>query len=128
MSVAVKIIESSGPTSMRVHSVGGVVLWIQSVLQVELGVLQHPLDHVLDVNGFGHVWRCHDIERDLTGVGGLCHSFDDEIAPQPLLLYRIVTLAMSKKQQVGMWTDRKKLERGKKKRNIDSRCRVTWRA
>lgn len=81
---------------MRVHSVGRVVLWIQGVLQVELGVLQHPLDHVLDVNSFGHVWRCHDVERDLTGVSGLCHSFDDEIAPQPLLLHRIVALAMSK--------------------------------
>lgn len=117
MSVAVKIIESSGPTSMRVHSVGGVILWIQSVLQVELGVLQHPLDHVLDVNGFGHVWRCHDIERDLTGVGGLCHSFDDEIAPQPLLLYRIVTLVMSKKTTGGNVDGQEKAERGKKKKN-----------
>lgn len=81
---------------MRIHSVGGVVLWIQSVLQVELGVLQHPLDHVLDVNSFGHVSRCHDVERHLAGVSGLCHPFDDEVAPQPLLLYRIVPLATSK--------------------------------
>lgn len=81
---------------MRIHSVGRVVLWIQSVLQVELGILQHPLDHIFDVNSFGHVWRCHDIERNLTGVSRLCHPFDDEVAPQPLLLHRIVTLATSK--------------------------------
>lgn len=81
---------------MRIHSVGGVVLWVNSVLQVELGVLQHPLDHVFDVNSFGHVRRCHDVERHLAGVGGLRHPFDDEVAPQPLLLHRIVTLATPK--------------------------------
>lgn len=78
---------------MWIHPVGGVVLGVKSVLQVELGVLQHPLDHVFDVNSFGHVWRRHDVERDLTGVGGLRHALDDEVAPQPLLLDRIVALA-----------------------------------
>lgn len=91
-----KSFASAAQTSVWIHPVGGVVLGVKRVLQVELGVLQHPLDHVLDVNGFGHVWRRHDVERNLTGVGGLGHALDDEVAPQPLLLHRIVTLATSK--------------------------------
>lgn len=81
---------------MGIRSVGRVVLRVQGVLQVELGVLQHPLDHVLYVDGFGHVRRRHDVERGQAGVGGLGHALDDEFAPQPLLLHGIIALQTSK--------------------------------
>lgn len=41
-------------TSMRVHPVDGVILRVQRVLQVELCVLQDPLDNVLDIHGLWH--------------------------------------------------------------------------
>lgn len=80
---------------MVIRSVGRVVLRVQGVLEVELGVLQHPLDHVLYVDGFGHVWRRHDVERGQAGIGRLGHALDDEFTPQPLLLHRIITLQTS---------------------------------
>lgn len=83
---------------MGIRSVGRVVLRVQGVLQVELGVLQHPLDHVLYVDSFGHVWRCHDVERGQAGIGRLGHALDDEFTPQPLLLHGIITL-----QTLGTW-------------------------
>lgn len=55
-------------TSMRVHSVDRVILRVESVLQVKLGVLQHPLNHVLDVHRLGHAGRRHDVEGRQTGV------------------------------------------------------------
>lgn len=86
----------NGKTSMGIRSVGRVVLRVQGVLQVELGVLQHPLNHVLYVDSFRHVWRCHDVERGQAGIGRLGHALDDEFTPQPLLLHRIITLQMSR--------------------------------
>lgn len=82
-------------TSMGIHSEGGVILRVQSVLQMELGVLQHPLDHILYINSLGHVWRCHDVECSQTGVSGLGHPLHDKVTPQPLLLHGIIILQMS---------------------------------
>lgn len=42
-------------TSMRVHPVYWVILWIQAVLEMELGVLQHPLYDILYVDSLGHM-------------------------------------------------------------------------
>lgn len=79
-------------TSVGIGSVGRVVLRVQRALQVELDVLQHPLDHVLDVDGFGHVCRRHDVERRQAGVGRLGHALHDELTPQTLLVHGVVAL------------------------------------
>lgn len=79
-------------TSMGIDSVGWVVLRVQRVLQVELDVLQHPLDHVLDVDSFGHVRRRHDVKRRQTGIGRLGHALHDELAPETLLVHGVVPL------------------------------------
>lgn len=84
-------------TSMRIQSVGRVVLRVQRVQKVELGELQHPLDHILDVHSFGHVWRGHDVERSQTGVSRLGHPLHDEVAPQPLFVHGIILLKKKKK-------------------------------
>lgn len=53
---------------MRVHPIDRVILGVEGVLQVELGVLENPLDHVLHVYGLGHVGGRHDVEGRQTGV------------------------------------------------------------
>lgn len=81
-------------TAVRVHPVDGVVLWVERVLQMELGVLQHPLYDVLNVDGLRHVRRRHDVEGRETGVGRLGHSLHDEVSPQSLLILCVMVLTL----------------------------------
>lgn len=59
---------------------------------MELGVLQHPLNHILYVYSLGHTWRCHYVECSQTGISRFSHPFHDKVAPQPLFVHRIITL------------------------------------
>ena len=77
---------------MGVNPIDGVVLRIESVLQVELGVLEHALDDVLDVHRLGHVHGGHDVQGGEAGVCRLGDSLHDEVSPQPLLVLAVVVL------------------------------------
>lgn len=79
-------------TSVWIHSVGRVVLRIQRVLQMELCELQHPLDHILHINGLGHVWGGHDVKGGQTGISRLGHPLHDEVPPQTLFVHGIIPL------------------------------------
>lgn len=81
---------------MLTFSVDRIILRVQRVLQMELGVLQHPLNHILYVNNLGHAWRCHDVECSQTGISRLCHPLHDEVTPQTLLILGIIILQISK--------------------------------
>ena len=77
---------------MGVHPVHRVVLRVESVLQVELGVLEHALDDVLDIHRLGHVHGGHDVQGGEAGVRRLGDSLHDKVSPQPLLVLPIVVL------------------------------------
>lgn len=47
--------QNSSCTSMWVHPVDWIVLWIQCVLKMKLGVLQHPLYDIFYVDSLRHV-------------------------------------------------------------------------
>lgn len=48
---------------------------------MELGKLQHPLDHILDVDGLRHARRGHDVQSRQAGVGRFGHPLHDEVTP-----------------------------------------------
>lgn len=79
-------------TSVGIHSVDWVILRVQRVLQMELGVLQHPLNHIFYINSLWHVRRRHYVECSQTSIGRLGHSLHDEVAPQPLLIHGVIAL------------------------------------
>lgn len=79
-------------TSVGINSVGRVVLRVQRVLQVEFDVLQHPLDHIFDVDSFWHVRSCHDVQRRQAGISRLGHTLHDKLAPKTLLIHGVVAL------------------------------------
>lgn len=81
-------------TSMRVHSVDWVVLWIQCVLKMELGELQHSLYDVLYVDSLGHARRGHDVKSCQAGVCWLCDSLHYQVSPEFLLIFSIVVLRL----------------------------------
>lgn len=81
-------------TSMAIRPVRTVILRVQSVLQVELGELQHPLNHILYINSLWHVWGRHYVERSQTGICRLDHPLHDEIPPQTLLIHGVIILEM----------------------------------
>lgn len=85
---------------MGIHSVGRVILRVHRVLQVELGVLQHPLNHILHINRRGHVWRRHDVECSQTGISRLRHPLYYDVTPQPLLIQGIITLHIPQNNQL----------------------------
>lgn len=102
---------------MGIDSVCRVVLRVQRVLQVELDVLQNPLDHVLDVDSFGHVRRRHDVKRRQAGIGRLGHALHDELAPQTLLVHGVVALQNNSR---GMRREQRKRTKSQLKKTIKS--------
>lgn len=82
---------------MWVNPVDRVILWIQRVLQMELGVLKHPLYDILYVDSLWHVCRGHDVKSCQTGVCWLCDSLHYQVSPEFLLILSIVVLKKEKK-------------------------------
>lgn len=77
---------------MWVHPVDWVILWVQRVLKMELGVLQHPLYDVFYVDRLRHVWRGHDVESGQTGICRLGDPLHYQVPPKSLLIFSIMVL------------------------------------
>ena len=88
-------------TSAGLPPVGAVVVGVDGGLQVEAGVLQHPLDDLLQVHRLGHLRRRHHVERRQAGVGRVGHALDEVIEGPPVSVRSVVGLVAGERQ--GGW-------------------------
>ena len=88
-------------TSAGLPPVGAVVVGVDGGLQVEAGVLQHPLDDLLQVHRLGHLRRRHHVERRQAGVGRVGHALDEVIEGPPVSVRSVVGLVRGERQ--GGW-------------------------